>query len=89
MDQWYQSDLLFVCFSLCMSLIRSVYKNLGLKLVDPLKYRSCRAQQQLMGNEKKYYGEGDHFKLLLEEALARQRNKMMDNFTQILQWSPT
>ena len=27
--------------------------------------------------------------MLLEEALTRQRNKMMDNFTQILQRLPT
>jgi hypothetical protein len=37
-----------------------------------------------MADEKRYDGEGDHFKMLLEEALPRQRNEMMDNFTQIL-----
>jgi hypothetical protein len=37
-----------------------------------------------MGDEKKYDGVGDPFKTFLEESLARQRNKMMENFTQIL-----
>ncbi len=38
-----------------------------------------------MAEEKKDKGAGDPFKMLLEEALERQRNKMMDNFSQILQ----
>jgi hypothetical protein len=42
-----------------------------------------------MGKEKKYEGVGDPTKLLLEEALKKQRNVMMDNFAQILQWLPT
>lgn len=37
-----------------------------------------------MGEEKRDDGEGDPFKLLLEEALSRQWNDMMDNFVQIL-----
>jgi hypothetical protein len=37
-----------------------------------------------MGDEKKDDGAGDPFKMLLEESLVRQRNKMMDNFAQIL-----
>jgi hypothetical protein len=41
-----------------------------------------------MGDEKKYDGAGDPFKLLLEESLARQMNEMMDNFAQILRWLP-
>jgi hypothetical protein len=42
-----------------------------------------------MGEEKKYEGEGDPIKMLLEEALEKQRNAMMDNFAQILQQIPT
>eukprot|EP00253_Pinus_taeda_P012214 PITA_12214 len=38
-----------------------------------------------MADEKKDEGEGDPIKILLEEALERQRNAMMDNFAQILQ----
>jgi hypothetical protein len=42
-----------------------------------------------MGEEKKDEGAGDPIKLLLEEALEKQRNLMMDNFSQILQRFPT
>jgi hypothetical protein len=42
-----------------------------------------------MGDEKKDDGAGDPIKMLLEEALARQRNEMMDNFAQILRRLPT
>jgi hypothetical protein len=42
-----------------------------------------------MGDEKKDDGAGDPIKMLLEESLARQRNKMMDNFAQILRRLPT
>ena len=38
-----------------------------------------------MGEKKKYEGVGDPIKILLEEALEKQRNVMMDNFAQILQ----
>jgi hypothetical protein len=88
LDQWYQNGLLFIYFSSCMSPTRSGYKKLGLEPVEPLKDQSCQDQQQLMGDKKKYDGQGDPFKLFLEEALARQRNEMMDNFAQILRWLP-
>ena len=42
-----------------------------------------------MGDEKKYEGAGDSIKIFLKEALKKQRNAMMDNFSQILQWLPT
>jgi hypothetical protein len=42
-----------------------------------------------MAGENKYEGTRDPFKMLLEEALAQQRNKMMDSFTQILRRLPT
>ena len=42
-----------------------------------------------MGDEKKDEGGGDPIKILLEEALKKQRNAMMDNFAQILQRLPT
>jgi len=67
-----------------MSPTRSGYKKLGLEPIEPLQYRSHRARKKRMGDEKKDDGGGDHIKMLLEEAIARQRNKMMDNFTQIL-----
>jgi hypothetical protein len=42
-----------------------------------------------MGDEKKDDVAGDPFKMFLKESLARQRNKMMDNFAQILRRLPT
>jgi hypothetical protein len=42
-----------------------------------------------MGDEKKDDGAGDPIKMFLEESLAQQRNKMMDNFTLILRRLPT
>jgi hypothetical protein len=42
-----------------------------------------------MGEEKKDEGVGDPIKMLLEEALEKQRNAMMDNFAEILQRIPT
>jgi hypothetical protein len=42
-----------------------------------------------MGEEKKNEGAGDPIKLLLKEALEKQKNAMMDNFAQILQRLPT
>ena len=42
-----------------------------------------------MGDEKKDKGVEDPIKMLLEEALEKKRNMMMDNFAQILQQLPT
>ena len=42
-----------------------------------------------MGDKKKDEGAGDPIKILLEEALEKQRNAMMDSFAQILQRLPT
>jgi hypothetical protein len=42
-----------------------------------------------VGDENKDDGARDPFKKILKEALARQRNEMMDNFTQILWRFPT
>jgi hypothetical protein len=42
-----------------------------------------------MGEEKKDEGAGYPIKMLLEEALEKQRNVMMDDFSQILQRIPT
>jgi hypothetical protein len=41
-----------------------------------------------MADEKKYDGVGDHIKMLLEEAIMRQRNEMMDNFTRYFDGCP-
>ena len=42
-----------------------------------------------MGEENKDEGAGDPIKILLEEALEKQRNAMMNKFAQILQRLPT
>ena len=42
-----------------------------------------------MGDENKDEGAGYPINILLEEALEKQRNAMMDNFAQILQRLPT
>jgi hypothetical protein len=84
MDQWYQSSLLLVFFFQCMSPMRSGYRELGIKLVSLEEIFSCTHKKLSMVGEKKDNGIRDPFKMLLEEALERQRNKMMDNFAQII-----
>jgi hypothetical protein len=64
-----------------MSPTRSGYKKLGLKPIEALQYRlRFEPNNNPLGDEKKDDGVGDPFKMFLEESLARQRNKMMDNF---------
>jgi hypothetical protein len=72
-----------------MSLTRSGYKKLRLKQIDPFQDQSHRARQKTMGDKKKDDGAGYPFKMLLEEALVRKMNEMMDNFAYILQRFPT
>ena len=67
-----------------MSPTRLGYKELGLKITEPLKDGPCRNRRPHMEEEKKDEGVGYHIRSLLEEALTRQRNEMMDNFAQIL-----
>ena len=43
----------------------------------------------MVGQEKRDDETRDPIKMLLEESLVRQRNEMMDNFTQILLRMPT
>jgi hypothetical protein len=72
-----------------MSRTRSEYKELGLELVSLEERSSHIPKKPPMVGENKYDGIGDPFKLLIEEALTQQRNKMMDSFTQILRRLPT
>jgi hypothetical protein len=72
-----------------MSPTRFGYKKLGIEPIDPLPYRSRRAQQKPLGEEKKDNGAGDPIKMFLEESLVQQWNEMMDNFAQILRRFPT
>ena len=71
-----------------MSLMRAGYKELGLDLVEPLQDQPRKSQRPPMGDEKKDEGAEDTIKMLLEEALEKQRNVMMDNFAHILQRLP-
>ena len=68
-----------------MSPTRSRYKELGLELIEPLQDQPRKSQWPPMVDEKKDEGVGDPIKILLEEALKRQRNVMMEKFSQILQ----
>ena len=72
-----------------MSPTRSGYKELRLDLVEPLQDQPRKPRWSPMGDEKKDEGAGDPIEVLLEEALEKQRNAMMDNFSQILQRLPT
>ena len=67
-----------------MSPTRLGYKELGLKITEPLKDGPRRTRRPHMTEEKKDEGVGDSINLLLEEALARQRDEMMNTFSQIL-----
>ena len=68
--------------------MRVGYKELGLNLVEPLQDQPRKSRWPPMGDEKKDVGAEDPIKILLEEALEKQRNAMMDNFAQILQRLP-
>ena len=63
-----------------MSPTQSGYKELGLDLVEPLQYQPRKSRRPPMAEENKEEGAGDPIKILLEEALEKQRNMMMDNF---------
>jgi hypothetical protein len=72
-----------------MSPTRSGYKELGLDLVEPLQDQPRKPRRPPLGEEKKDEGAGDPIKMLLKEALEKQRNTMMENFAKILQRIPT
>jgi len=63
---------------------RSRYKELGLKLISLKEKISRMPKRPSMEGEKKDNRTRDPFKLLIKEDLSQQRNKMMDNFAQIL-----
>ena len=68
--------------------MRSGYKELWLELIKRLQDHPCESRQPSITDENKDEGAGDPIKILLEEALERQRNAMMDSFAQILQQLP-
>ena len=71
-----------------MSPTRSEYRKLGLKIVSLEDNRSRTPKKPSMLEEKKNYRVDDPINLLLEQDLTRQRDKMMENFSHILQCLP-
>jgi hypothetical protein len=68
-----------------MSPTRFEYSKLGLKLVSLEDNFSRTPKKPSMEEEKKNDGADDLISLLLEKALTRQRDEMMENFSHILQ----
>jgi hypothetical protein len=68
-----------------MSPTRSEYSKLGLELVSLEDNRSRTPKKPSMAEEKKNDRADDSINLLLEQALTRQRDEMMENFSHILQ----
>ena len=64
-----------------MSPTRVGYKELGLDLVEPLQDQPRKPGRPTMGDENKCEGTEYPIKMCHEEALEKQRNTMMDNFT--------
>jgi hypothetical protein len=75
------------CFQ-CMSPTRYEYSKLGLKLFSLEDNRSHTPKKPSMVEEKKNDGADNPISLLLEQALTRQRDEMMENFSHILQCLP-
>ena len=69
----------------CMSSTRSEYSKLGLELVSLKENISRTPKKTSMVVENKNNGVEDSIKLLLEQALTRQRDEIMENFSHILQ----
>jgi hypothetical protein len=68
-----------------MSSTRSKYSKLCLDLVSLEENHSHTPKKLSMVEEKKNDREKYSINLLLEQALMRQRNEMMENFSHILQ----
>jgi hypothetical protein len=65
--------------------MRSEYSKLSLDIFSLEENRFCTPKKPSMVKEKKNDGADNPINLLLEQALTRQRDKMMDNFSHILQ----
>jgi hypothetical protein len=71
-----------------MSPTRSEYINLGIELVSLEENISRTPKKPSMAEEKKNDKVDNPISLLLEQALTRQREEMMENFSHILQCLP-
>jgi len=67
-----------------MSSTRSEYRKLGLELASLEDNLSHTPNKPSMAEENKIDGADDLINLLLEKALTRQRDEMMENFAHIL-----
>jgi hypothetical protein len=79
--------MLLIIFQ-CMSSMRSKYSQLGLEFVSLEDNQSHTPKKPLMVVEKKNDREEDSINMLLDQALTRQMDKMMENFLHILQCLP-
>jgi hypothetical protein len=68
-----------------MSPTRPEYRKLGLELVSLEENHSLTPKKPSMEEENKNDGADNPISLLLEQALTRQRDEMMQNFSHILQ----
>ena len=75
-SEWVCSFSIFIC----MSPTLSGYKEFELDLVAPFQDQPRLPRRPPMAEGKKDKGAGDPIKILLEDALEKQRNEMMDNF---------
>jgi hypothetical protein len=72
-------------FFQCMSPTRSKYSKLGLELIYLEENCSHMPKKPSMAEENKNNRADDSINLLLEQALMRQRDEMMENFSHIHQ----
>jgi hypothetical protein len=68
--------------------MRSEYNKLGLEIVSLKDNFSRMAKKPSMAAGNKNGGAKDSIDLFLEKSLMRQRDKMMENFSHILQHLP-
>jgi hypothetical protein len=67
-----------------MSPERFEYSKLGLEIFSLEDNISCTPKKPSMEEENKNYKSNDYINMLLEKALTRQKDEMMDNFSHIL-----
>jgi hypothetical protein len=68
-----------------MSPTRFEYSKLGLEFISPEDNRSHTPKKPFMVEENKNDREDNSINMLLEQALTRQRDEIMENFSHILQ----
>ena len=71
-----------------MSPTRFEYRKLGLDIISLEDNHSHTPKKPSMAEENKNNVADDPINLLLEQALTRQRDEMMENFPHILQSLP-